>query len=143
MTATLSQYRRQAEKLVRRLPDMPQIDTAMIGRGLGVASLGIAAAELAVPGQIEKMLGIRNGQNTGILRVLGVREMMSGLDLLGHDDPGPGLWSRVVGDVVDLALLGVAATRSRNRSGLATAALMVLGITALDVWCAKRHDARR
>lgn len=143
MTATLKQYRRQAEKLARRLPDMPEIDTELVGRGLGLASLGIAAAELAVPGQIEKMLGIRDGRNTGILRVLGVRELMSGLDLLGHDDPGPGLWSRVVGDALDLALLGAAATRSKNRSGLATAALMVLGITALDVWCAKRHESRR
>ena len=55
-------------------------------------------------------MGIGNGQNTGVLRVLGVREIMHGVNILSHRDPAPGVWSRVAGDVLDGVLLGVAAT---------------------------------
>jgi len=62
---------------------------------LGWASIGIGLSELLLPRQIEqKCLGIGNGQNTGVLRVLGVREICHGIDLLSHRDPAPGVWAR-------------------------------------------------
>jgi len=92
-----------------------------MGEALGWASIGIGLAEIAAPKQLEKMMGISNGQNTGILRALGTREIATGMDILAHDDPTPGVWGRVVGDCLDLALLGVAATRTKKPAGLFTA----------------------
>ena len=41
-----------------------------------------------------KAMGVSNDrQTTGVLRVLGVRELMHGIDLLTHKDPAPGLWA--------------------------------------------------
>lgn len=115
------------------------------GKGLGWASIGIGLTELAAPKQLEQMMGIGNGENTGIVRVLGVREVLTGLDLLAHDDPTPGVWARVAGDALDLALLGAAAKRTRRPRGLGAAFAMVAGIAAIDVLCATMlsSDERR
>jgi len=106
-----------------------------VGKTLGVASIGIGLAELMAPRKLEQFMGIGNGQNTGILRVFGVREIMQGVDILSHDDPTPGVWARVTGDALDLAALGLAATRTKRPGGLAAAVMMVAGITVLDVLC--------
>lgn len=102
-------------------------------RSLGYASIGIGLAELAAPRRLERFMGIGNAQNTGILRVLGAREVLHGVDILTHRDPGPGLWARVAGDALDVAVLGLAAKKTRRPAGLATALAMVLGIGALDL----------
>jgi len=83
-------------------------------RGLGYASLAIGATEIAAPRQLERMMGIGNGQNTGILRVLGVREILHGIDILTHDDPLPGVAGRCAGDVLDSAVLAAAAKETRK-----------------------------
>ena len=62
------------------------------GRSLGLVSLGIGATEIAAAAQLENLMGIGNGENTGIFRVLGVRELMHGIDLLAHENPGRGVW---------------------------------------------------
>ncbi|MDB5319120.1 MAG: transcriptional regulator [Phycisphaerales bacterium] len=109
-----------------------------IARGLGWASIGIGLTEIAAPHQLERLMGIGDGQNTGILRTMGVREIMSGVDILTHDDPTPGVWARVAGDALDGVLLGVAATKTRRPGSFAALTAMVLGIVALDVVCACR-----
>ena len=86
-------------------------------------------------------MGIGNGQNTGILRVLGVREICHGVDILSHRDPTPGLWARVFGDLLDGVVLAVAGTRSRNRGGFATICALVLPVVVLDLIYAKRCSA--
>jgi hypothetical protein len=110
-------------------------------RALGVASIGIGLAELAAPRQVEQLLGIDDGENTGMLRALGVRELLTGVDILTHADPTPGVWARVVGDALDGVLLGVAATRTRRPGSFAATAGAVLGIVALDVLVARRLSA--
>ena len=112
-------------------------------RGLGWASLGIALTELAAAESVERLIGVGDGQNTGILRAMGVRELMSGVDILSHADPTPGVWGRVAGDVLDVALLASAARKSRNPGGLAVAFAMVLGIGVLDVLFASRLSAEK
>ncbi len=107
-------------------------------KGLGWASIGIGAAEIAAPRQLERLLGISNGRNTGILRVLGTREIMHGLDILSHQDATAGVWSRVAGDVLDVALLSMAGRKTRNPKGFAAAFAMVLGIGVLDMLVAAR-----
>ena len=116
-----------------------------VSRGLGWASLAIGLTELLMPKQLERMMGIRNGQTTGILRVCGVREFMQGVDILTHKDPTPGIFARVAGDMLDGVLLGIAATKTRNPVGFATAAALVLPIVVLDALEAERlpRDSRR
>ena len=77
-------------------PEFHPVDQAG-ATALGWTSIGIGLAEIAAPRQVESMLGIGDGQNTGILRVLGVREICHGIDLLSHKDPAPGLLSRIAG----------------------------------------------
>ena len=111
-------------------------------RGLGWASLAIGLTEIAAPKQLERFMGLGNGENTGILRVLGVREFMQGVDILSHRNPTPGVWARVAGDMLDGALLGMAARKTRNPSGLATIAALVLPIVVLDMLFAGRLAAK-
>jgi len=112
-------------------------------RGLGWFSLGLGAAELLVPSELARLIGVRDNSRTrGILRALGAREVAAGVGLLLPRRPGRYLWSRVVGDVVDLALLGGAMAFDRRtdtkRSSLALAT--VAGVTALDAWAASRRQ---
>ena len=111
-------------------------------RGLGWASIAIGLTEILAPRQLERVMGIGNGENTGMLRVLGVREIMHGVDILSHRNPTPGVWARVAGDMLDGALLGVAAKKTRNPSGLATVAALVLPIVVLDMLFAGRLAAK-
>jgi hypothetical protein len=107
------------------------------GKGLGWASIGIGLSEIVAPRQIEKMMGIGNGQHTGILRVMGVREIMQGIDILSHEDLTPGVWARVAGDVLDVTLAGMAAKQTRNPGGMAATFGMLLGIGLMDMLTAK------
>jgi hypothetical protein len=108
---------------------------------LGWASIGIGLSELAAPKQLENLMGIGNGQHTGILRVLGIREIMTGIDILAHRDPTPGIWGRVIGDAMDLVFLGFAAKKTRKPGGLLFAFALVAGVTALDAICAGELSA--
>ncbi len=115
----------------------------LTARGLGLASLAIGALEIAAPEKIEEMMGIGNGENTGVLRVLGVREIMHGVDLLTHKNPTPGVWARVAGDVLDGVLLTVAAGKSKKPGGVAGAWAAVTPIVLADLWCAVKLSAKR
>lgn len=79
-----------------------------------------------------------------IIRGLGLREIVSGLGILTRPRPSTWLWSRVVGDMMDLSLLGLALNSSRTdrvRLGAATAA--VAGVTALDVYASLEFTRAR
>jgi hypothetical protein len=67
----------------------------------------------------------------------------NGLAILAQPDEAKWLWGRVGGDALDLACLGAALgddDAQRGRTALATAA--VLGVTALDVYCAQELSRR-
>jgi hypothetical protein len=102
-------------------------------RGLGYASIAIGLTELTAPHQVEKMLGIGNGRTTDVLRVLGIREILHGIDILAHENPAPGVRARVVGDVLDGILLGIAGSRTRNIGSFVATTAAVLGVVALDI----------
>jgi len=55
-------------------------------RATGVVSVLIGLTEILFPRKLERTMGIGNGQNTGVIRVLGVREICHGIDILSHDD---------------------------------------------------------
>lgn len=114
-------------------------------RALGWASLGIGAAELLAPQQVEQLLGLEHRPNQqGILRTLGVRELIHGVGLLTERRPDrqlrSGIWARVAGDVLDSALLGLAATRTRRPGAFAAVAATVAVIGALDLYFAMKID---
>jgi uncharacterized membrane protein len=70
-----------------------------------------------------------------IIRGLGVRAILSGIGILARPRPAPWLWSRVVGGMMDLSLLGLALNSSRNNRGrLAGVTAAVAGVTALDIY---------
>ena len=113
-------------------------------RDLGWASIGIGLAEILAPKQLENVMGIeKDAQTTGILRTLGVREIMHGVDLLSHRDPTSGVWGRVAGDVLDTALLGVVAMRTKRPASFALVAGMVMAIGIADMVVATRLTAKR
>ena len=105
---------------------------------LGWTSIAIGLTEILAPKRLEKTMGVGNGQVTGILRVLGVREIMHGVDILSHKDPTPGVWSRVFGDLLDGVLLGAAATRTKNPGGLAAIFAAVTPVVLADLIFAPR-----
>ncbi len=105
-------------------------------QALGYTSLALGVAEIAAPEFLSRRLGIENRPK--LMGALGAREIAAGVAILSQDNKKPGLWSRVAGDAVDLALLGLAARNSDRKKGVAAATAMVLGITALDVMCAMR-----
>ena len=117
-------------------------------RGLGWASIGIGLAEMMMPGQVQNLLGLDDRpRHRGVLRVLGARELMHGFGILSEKRPSGamsvGLWSRVIGDVLDTALLGVAATKTRKPGRFAIVAAMVLGIGLADMLAAKKTSRYR
>jgi len=114
---------------------------------LGLASIGIGLTELLAPERVERMLGIDDQpSHRGILRVLGIRELMHGIGILTASGPGelsPGVWSRVAGDVLDTALLGVAATKTKRPRSFAAVAASVMAIGVADLCSALKVSRER
>ena len=108
-----------------------------LAHGLGWFSLGLGLAETVMPGGVARLAGMP--ARRGLLRAYGARELASGVGILSQRRPALWLWSRVAGDVLDLATLAAAMTSRRSRRGrimIATAA--VAGVTALDLVAARR-----
>jgi uncharacterized membrane protein len=110
-----------------------------LANALGWVSIGLGLAGLAAPREVARMIGVRDDENTrDVLRVVGVREIASGIGILTEPRPAGWVWSRVAGDVMDLALLGAAmSSRCAEKERLAAATAAVAGITALDLYCSQ------
>jgi hypothetical protein len=105
-----------------------------LARALGWFSIGLGAAEFFAPRMTAKAVGLRGSE--GVVKAYGAREIATGVAILATKNPTPWIWGRVLGDVLDLATLGVQARRGQAmKAGLAIAA--VAGVAALDVACAK------
>src|SRR5688572_15371220 len=109
------------------------MNSKLLAQSLGWFSIGLGLAELIAPRRIEKCVGAP-GNYKILTPMLGVREITAGLGILTQDKPKEWLWSRVIGDVMDLALLGAAfASKKSDPKRLAIATTMVAGVTALDI----------
>ncbi len=110
-----------------------------LARGLGWFSIGLGAAELLMPRIMARIAGINPDKNESLIRMLGVREIASGVAIFAQGErPAEAIWSRVVGDAMDLASLGVAfASLDSKKLNLAFVTANVLAVTALDVICAQ------
>ena len=114
------------------------VDDVSAARFLGWVSLAIGLTEILFPKKIQRLVGLRSGEHTGTLRVLGIRELCHGVDILSHRDPTPGVFARVAGDVLDGVLLSAAATKTKRPGGLAAAFAAVLPVVIADVVVAGR-----
>jgi uncharacterized membrane protein len=125
----------------RRQGTLKYVDEQQLARGLGWFSLGLGFAELLAPRAVAKVAGLRG--NTGLIRLFGLREIASGIAIFTQGKrPAGAVWSRVVGDALDLACLGAAfASPDSNKGRVAFATANVLAVSALDVLCAQQLSA--
>jgi len=113
------------------------IDIGRLSRGLGWFSIGLGLAEILTPRQLAKLIGVRH--RPVLMRLMGIREITSGVGILAQQRSAGWLWSRVGGDMIDISLLASALASERNeRDRVAAATAAVLGVTALDVYCSEQ-----
>ncbi|MBN9517087.1 hypothetical protein J0H58_00990 [bacterium] len=105
---------------------------------LGLFSLGLGLWEVLAPRDVAHRTGT---PYPALVRGYGLREVAAGLMILGSRRPAAGLWARVAGDALDLAALAAAYAEGNadQRRKAAETAAAVLGVTALDVVCARQH----
>jgi hypothetical protein len=111
-----------------------------MARNLGWFSMGLGLMELIAPSRVTRFLGLY-GQE-GLVRAYGLREIASGMLSLSVDKRA-GLWSRVAGDGLDIAMLIANDNRwNPKRRNLRLALLGVLGIAVLDIVAAEVTTVR-
>lgn len=113
-----------------------------LAKGLGWFSIGLGLTELAAPASVAHAIGVRDDTEArNLLRTYGLREIANGAAILGSgaDDP-EWLWTRVAGDVLDLATMGAALRRNGETDGrkLAVGIASVAGVLVADVMAARR-----
>jgi uncharacterized membrane protein len=118
--------------------DRPQQETEdnaeRRARGLGWFSIGLGLAQIGAPRTMARLVGVTDDDETrNTMFAIGLREITSGIGILSRPRPAGWVWSRVGGDLMDLALLGKAMTSDENkRNRVAAATAAVLGVAALD-----------
>jgi ferritin-like metal-binding protein YciE len=107
-----------------------------ITTALGWFSIALGAAEILAPEGIGRLVGVET--NPKLVKLLGAREIVTGIGVLTDRRPTNWLWARVVGDVLDLAVLGTARLRRERgaRAKLVGTTTAVVGVTLLDVMAA-------
>jgi uncharacterized membrane protein len=108
-----------------------------LAKGLGVFSVGLGLAELAAPRAIQRLIGIDAcNRNNVIIRALGAREVAHGVGIFARPRS---VWTRLIGDVIDVAFVGIAlADDDNDRTRLVPALGALLGVGALDALAAFR-----
>ncbi len=109
-----------------------------LANGLGLFGICLGLAELVVPRRLARTIGAPPAYHR-MIRAMGLREIASGVSILTQRTPTTGVWSRVAGDLIDLACLGVASTsKHANHPRLAATTAAVAGATLLDFACAQQ-----
>jgi uncharacterized membrane protein len=111
---------------------------ARLAFGLGWFGIALGLAELLAPRRLARTIGVPR-EHRRVIQAMGVREIASGLGILVSPSTPSGVWSRVAGNIIDLACLAAAfrSTRS-NRGRLISTAAAVAGATAMDLLCAQQ-----
>ncbi len=113
---------------------LSRINFSSVGHTLVLASMGLGLLELLLPKRVQNMAGVEKEYQNGLVRLLGLREISSGMLTYAFDPPHLGIWSRVLGDAMDLGLLARIFTLKKAKKGrTAAATAFIAGVTALDV----------
>lgn len=116
------------------------MDYKKMGLGLGYFSIALGVLELAAPGRLARFLGNDNSSARKTIRLFGARELLAGGALLRGPAVSTNVWNRVIGDVIDLASLGLTARGSNRQLAVAGAAAFVGGALLADVVAARGLD---
>lgn len=117
-----------------------------VARLLGWFGIALGIMEVIAPRRTAALMGTRGRASTHTMSVLGAREIASGVGILSSGRPTGWLWTRVLGDVIDLAVLGRSLRGPRRymrRPRLFGSIATVLMVTALDVVTAWVFTQRR
>lgn len=120
------------------------MDLRKISYPLAAFSFALGALDLFAGRKVARKLGVP--RSAPVVRSYGVREIASGALLLAAPKSSLGAWSRVAGDVLDLATLGAARLQRRGRRGpiMATAAFVGTALIAdIAAGLATQRGARR
>ena len=111
-------------------------DRDSLANFLGWFSIALGTAQVSMPKAMCKLVGSSGkGNAPRLMRLMGVREITQGTGILARPRPTMWVWSRVVGDALDLSLLGLVAARNPNRRLRAAFGISnVLAITVPDVY---------
>jgi hypothetical protein len=115
-----------------------------LSSALGWFSLGLGLAQVVVPASVARLAGAEPTPDTlRLMRALGLREISSGAGILSGRRTEDWVRARVVGDLMDLALLARLLTDDGSARGKTVAAtLAVAGVTALDALAATKLKSR-
>jgi uncharacterized membrane protein len=107
---------------------------------LGYLSLALGLGALLMPSRVARISGLE--QHRSLLPLIGLRELTSGVGLLTAKKKAPWLWSRLVGDGMDLSVLLSSAlgVRNPNRMNAAITTAVVAAVTAADVAASVRSS---
>src|SRR5215216_1814009 len=103
-------------------------------RGLGWFSIGLGLAQIGAPRTMARLVGVSDDDETrNTMFAIGLREITSGIGILSRPRRAGWVWSRVGGDLMDLALLGKALNSDENDKGrVAATTAAVLGVAVVD-----------
>jgi uncharacterized membrane protein len=118
-----------------------RLQSERLALGLGWFSIGLGVTQLVAPHVVARITGAPRNPS-GLIRLIGLRELACGLGILSQRNTGAWLQARVAGDLMDLALLAPALRAdnpARGRGMVAAAA--VAGVAALDAIAARELSA--
>jgi uncharacterized membrane protein len=112
---------------------------AKLAEGLGWFSLGLGVPQILAPGAVNRLIGVRDDATSRFWqRVVGIRELAAAAGILGPPKSPPFLWARVMGDIMDLALLASAFGKDTSRIRLDSATASVAAVSVADTIAAMR-----
>ena len=102
---------------------------------MGWFSIGLGLVELLGARPLARGLGMRGDE--GLLRLYGMREVVTGIGILAARDPALWMWGRVAGDAADIATLADRFEGNPRKGPLMAAVAFAAGATAIDVVTAR------
>jgi len=109
-------------------------DRTALPTALGYFSIGLGLMQILAPRPMTRLIGVRPGRlSSGVMFAMGVREIGHGVGILRNPKSKEWVATRVVGDLLDLGLLGLALPWAERPGRTLLAQAAVLGAAALDI----------